>query len=158
MSTPIIEQIAEWLKSAINQIRIGDVYNCDLIAVRPKQINLTDDLLKQGNVLIFQDDPNQSGLTPQAITWEQPFLLLTMVYDNTSDPIETQINLVRSDIEKRLGLELLNPVAGKYCGGLAEFIQLGTPKYFDTERATGFSMTVTIRYSVCVNDPYTLAI
>jgi hypothetical protein len=65
---------------------------------------------------------------------------------------------MRSDIEKRIGIELLSPVVGKYCGGLVDFIQLGTPKYFDTERGTGVSMTVTIRYSVCVDDPYTLAI
>lgn len=152
MSTPIIEHIAEFIKAAINDITTGNGFNQDLVAIRPKRIYLDDEVTKDLTVIIQQTDTREWEKTNSTQGWVQRFDVQAMVVDsdNAVVSIETRLNTVRSDIEKKL-LEDIK------CGGYAHDLQLLPPEFYAGADFTGVLIPVEVYYRTLYDDPYTKA-
>lgn len=153
MADPIVEQIAEAIETAINAITIGNGYNYTLTAVRPKRIHLETDINDDLKVIIFQDDqPTLIDFTNETITWLQGFQCQAIVIDSdtATEAIDTKLNKIRSDIEKKL------LSAGSIAlGGLGR-VMPKPPIYFVQEsQAAVVSVNFDVEYETDFNDPYT---
>jgi len=153
MSTPIIEQIAEKLKDAVNAITVAAGFNYDLTAVRPKRIHLEGDINDDGTVIIEQESAALHLTTGETITWRQAFTLQAIVIDSdkATEAIDTRLNKIRADIEKQLTSE-----AWRYLGGLAEGILPKAPEKFIAEPSiSGIAVNIDVQYTTEYYDPYT---
>ena len=152
MSTPIIETIAVKLAGLINAITVAAGFNQTLTAVRPKRIHLEDSELKNGNVIIFQEDPTLLQETDEVVSWSQPFKLQAIVIDSddATTAIDTRLNQVRSDIEKKL-MENSN----WKLDGIAEGILLRAPELRIAEPEDSVVVVnIDVIYTVLTADPY----
>ena len=150
MSTPIIEYIAENIKTAVNAVTVAAGFNQDLIAVRPKRIDFAtgwDDL----TVLINQVESEELEAGCFTKQWRQFFLLAAIIIDSDEaiDSIDTRQNQVRADLEKKLTEA---PTRGGYAIDTA--IRESTP-FDDDEGVTGIAMRISVDYRTKDNDPYT---
>lgn len=143
----MVEQIAVKLAEYIDGITTAAGFNQDLTAVRPKRIHLESDISADGVVIIAQQEGTQDQLTDERIIWRQAFVLQGFVIDSdrATDPIDTRLNKVRSDIEKQLTTE-----AHRRCGGLAEGILLNgaEPLYGNIGGAecSGIAVSIEVMY------------
>jgi hypothetical protein len=117
----VVEQIAAKLAEYVDGITTAAGFNQDLTAVRPKRIHLETDIDADGVVIIAQQAGQQDELSDEQVVWRQAFVLQALIIDSdrATEPIDTRLNKVRSDIEKQLA-----STAHKTCDGLAEGILL----------------------------------
>lgn len=153
MATPIVESIALKLVEYINAITTSNGFNQDLTAVRPKRIHLEGDLNDDNTVLIEQESAEVIDYTDSTITWRQGFTLQAIVIDsdNATDALDTRLNKIRSDIEKKLCAS-----ASLRLGGLAEGILFkATEKFISDSRVAGIAVNIDVVYTTDFDDPYT---
>jgi len=158
VSVPVIEHIAVYLNSLVNSITVANGYNYDLVAVRPRCLSPDEDLEKDKHVIISQGDAKRDPDPAQgACTWNQPFFLHAIAYEDTVESIDTKLNKIRCDIEKAIGVENAGRVNGKRCNGYAESIKIAEHIYLLHEQSAGIVVRIVIGYSVAEGDPYTVA-
>jgi hypothetical protein len=151
MTTPIIESIAENLKTAIAGVTVANGYNQTLTPIRPKRNDFSDVSPIDGTALIWQenDEPvGNSALT--TTTFAQEFLIMCVVLDSdaATASIDTRLNQVKSDIRKAI---MIDPTRG----GLAIDTQIGPSRKFDDgEGYTGIAVTCIVIYRTGILDPY----
>lgn len=153
MSTPIIESIAEFIKDAINTITVANGFNQTLKAIRPKRLYLNNEITDDLSVVIVQEKPIENEATATTRSWKQPFVIQAIIIDsdNETASIDTRLNQVRSDIEKKL-------CEDKKCGGNAEYLKINSPDYIEPSEAfTGIVVNIEVYYTVEYNDPYVKA-
>jgi len=161
MSEPIVEQIAEWLISAIAQISTANGYQQSLSVARPGDLEATDTPIADLTTIVGLEDPEHGEApTQEHRLWVQPFGIITFLVGDggTEVSIDKRINRVRADIEKRLGAEIAGYRGAKsLCNHLADWIELrGAEIWLDAEnQATVLLNRVAIRYHVDFTDPYT---
>jgi len=152
MSTPIIETIALQLVTLIGQITVGNGFNQTLTPVRPKRIHLEGDINTDNTVIIEQEGAEVAVDANETIQWRQAFTLQALVIDSdeATDPIDTRLNKVRSDIEKKL----MTGTNWKL-GGYAEGVLLrGAEKFIADPQVAGIAVNIDVLYSVLTNNPY----
>jgi len=151
MSTPRVEHIAVNVEATINTITEGNGFNQDLVAVRPKRNDFKDVTAEDGKVLIWQADdelPEEQAYGAQH--WVQSFILMAIVLDSddAETSIDTRLNQVRADIQKKLIEDVTR-------GGYAfETVLLPCAKFDDGQGFTGIAVNVAVHYRVKDNDPY----
>lgn len=152
MSTPIVEQIAVKLKDAVDAITAANGFSQDLTAVRPKRIHLEGDINTDLSVIIEQE--NLAEIETDSTThiiWRQPFTLQAMVIDSdeATAAIDTRLNTVRSDIEKKLMED------GTWdLGGLGEILLKSAEKFIADPQMAGIAVNIDVLYQVSKTDPY----
>ena len=152
MSTPVIENIALQLVALIGQITVGNGFNQTLTAVRPKRIHLEGDINTDGTVIIEQEGAEVAVDANEITQWRQAFTLQALVIDSdeATDPIDTRLNKVRSDIEKKL----MSGTNWKL-GGYAEGVLLrSAEKFIADPQVAGIAVNIDVLYSVLTNNPY----
>lgn len=152
MSTPVIENIALQLVALIGQITVGNGFNQTLTPVRPKRIHLEGDITKDGTVIIDQEGAEVATDANEITQWRQAFTLQALVIDSddATDPIDTRLNKVRSDIEKKL----MTGTNWKL-GGYAEGVLLrSAEKFIADPQVAGIAVNIDVLYSVLTNNPY----
>lgn len=149
---PIIEQIAEFIYLALVLVTEDYGFNQDLIPLRPKRIFFTDEITADLTVLIAQEQPARLEMTHSTIDWQQPFVLAAICFDSdaATASIDTRLNTIRSDIEKKLTEDIT-------LGGLAYDLQIEPPDIFTGERFSGIAVNCNVFYRTQLTDPYTLA-
>jgi hypothetical protein len=160
MATPVVEDIAVGLQTAIETITTGNGYEFNIGSVlRPRRKDqYTPDHL---TAVIQQEDPEDPDepLTegnPAIRHWKQPYTVDVIVNPDQTEnrAIDTVINEVRSDVEKAIA------VAFASGGALVSFQRgflIGPPVRFEIEAGgfEGIRMFVFISYATDENDPYT---
>ena len=152
MATPVIESIGLKLVEYINAITTANGFNQDLTAVRPKRIHLEGDLNDDNTVIIEQEAAELIDQTDTTITWRQAFTLQAIVIDsdNATEALDTRLNKIRSDIEKKLCAS-----ASLRLGGLAEgIIFRATEKFISDPQLAGIAVNIDVVYTTDYDDPY----
>ncbi len=152
MATPIVESIALKLVEYINAITIAAGFNQNLTAARPKRIHLESDLNDDNTVIVEQENAELLDQTETTITWRQGFTLQALVIDSDSatDALDTRLNKVRSDIEKKLCEE-----ANRRLGGIAEGVLFrSTEKFISDPKVAGIAVNIDVIYTTDYDDPY----
>ena len=152
MSTPVIETIAVKIAALIDAITEAAGFNQTLTAVRPKRIHLESDINTDLTVIIEQEDPELMEQTDDVIIWRQPFTLQALVIDSddATTAIDTRLNQVRSDIEKKL-MESEN----WKLDGIADSIQFRSPEKFIADpQVAGIAVNIDVIYEINTTDPY----
>lgn len=155
MSAPLVEQIALALVEMIDDITIANGFNQDLAAVRPKRLHLEGDINTDNTVIIEQENSTLVDQTAETITWRQQFTLQALVIDSdtATDPIDTRLNTVRSDIEKQL-----TSITNRTCGGLAEGILFrDSEKFISDPQMAGIAVNIDVIYTTAYDDPYVMS-
>lgn len=151
MTTPIIEHIADNVYDSVNEVTIANGFNQTLVAYRPKRTDFADVMPADGVVLVKQLDPDSIEGPFGLHTWSQPFALMAIVLDSdtASTSIDTRLNQVRSDLEKKMQVDLTR---GNYA-----YNTLILPPFFfsDGEGFTGVSVNIAVHYRTLIEDPYT---
>jgi len=157
---PLVEDIAEDIRSTIATITIANGYKQDLLPLRPTSNDWrTGTPQINGRVIIVQEDPDEDEATSTGgnsglLGWIQPFALVCYVLasDKEETPIDTRTNRVRADLEKAL----TNGEASRTRGGRAIDTFVGPPQAFDANAgSTGIIVLIIVRYRTKDNDPYT---
>jgi hypothetical protein len=154
VSTPRIEHIAVDIKSAVDAVTVANGFNQDLVAVRPRRNDFSDVTPENGKVLIWQSDEDKPGPEDQAYStteWMQPFLLIAFVLDSDSESasIDTRLNQVRADLQKKLREDVTR-------GGYAIDTELLPSRTFDDGKGfSGIAVAFGVSYRVNEDDPYT---
>lgn len=152
MTTPIVEQIAENLKTTVAGITVANGYNQTLTPIRPKRNDWSDVAPVNGMVLISQDDDAPvDNAALSSIQFAQEFMMDCIVLDSdaVATSIDTRINQVKSDIRKAV---MVDPTRG----GLAIDTVIGpSAKFDDGNGLTGITVTCIIVYRTNLTDPYT---
>ena len=148
---PIIEKIAAEITDRINEITVAAGFNQTLVAVRPKRNDFSDIAPVNGKVLIWQG--NEAPPEAEAIgceEWLQEFLLVAIVKDSdaATTSIDTRLNLVRADIQKKL---IADPTRG---GNAIDTKFQGSYKFDDGEGFSGIVVAVVVHYRTQFKDPY----
>jgi len=152
MSTPIVETIATKIEALINAVTEANGFNQDLTAVRPKRIHLEGDINTDRTVIIEQESAEIIEQTSQTTIWRQPFTLQALVIDSdtASTAIDTRLNRIRSDIEKKL-MEDNN----WKLDGIADSIFFRSPEKFIADpQVAGIAVNIDVIYTVLTADPY----
>lgn len=154
MTTPRLEYIAINIEAAINAITEGNGFNQTLVAVRPKRNDFSDIVPEDGKVLVWQGDeaePEEEAIGTEQ--WIQHFALEAIVLDSddASTSIDTRLNQVRADIQKKLREDITR-------GGYAFDTELLlSVKFNDGEGFTGIEVNIAVHYRVKEDDPYSAA-
>lgn len=152
MSTPVLENIAANILTAINEITVGNGYNQTLTAYRPRRVDFSDVTPGDLKVIVKQDDPELSdGTLINVQCWDQPFTIWALVIDSdaATDSIDTRRNQVRSDIEKKL---MVDPTRGGYA---YETLIMPSVEFDDGGGFTGIAVNIIVKYRTRITDPYT---
>jgi len=155
MATPIIELISENIKTAINEITTANGYNQTLAGYRSKRIDFSDFRPENHKVLIVQADEDDADQVVQdgvAKEWAQPYMLLAIVVDSdaATTSIDTRINQVRADIQKKL---MVDPTRGGYA---IDTVLLPGEKIPENDLGySGIVVNIVVNYRVKIEDPYT---
>lgn len=153
MSTPIIESIAEDIRTSVNAITTVNGFNQDLVGIRPKRKDFKSAAWGDGDVLISQRErvPSDEAAIGSATWWVQ-FALAAIVIesDDASASIDTSLNQVASDIEKKLMTDVSR---GGYAidtrpDGSGPFIS-------DDGSISGVMVLISVLYRTQLADPYT---
>ncbi len=153
MSTPVVESIAVEIASLIDKITVAAGFNQTLTSVRPKRIHLEGDLNADNTVLIEQESAEVLDQTDSTITWRQAFTLQAIVIDRdeATEALDTRLNKIRSDIEKKLC-----DSANLRLGGLADGVMFrATEKFISDPQVAGIAVNIDVIYTTDYDDPYT---
>jgi hypothetical protein len=153
MSTPIIEQIAVKLAALIDAINEANGFNQKLVAVRPKRIHLEGDINDDLNVIIEQEDAAIETDSNTHVIWRQGFTLQALVIDSddATAAIDTRLNTVRSDIEKKL-MEADN----WQLDGLGEILLKSAERFIADPQLAGIAVNIDVLYMVNKSNPYSV--
>lgn len=159
MSEPIIEQIAVWLKDALSDITRAKGYQQNLDVRRPEDSFLDDESIEDLTTIIVQAECTKGeGISVSHIRWLQSFEIYVyfLAQKDADLSLDTRINRVTADIQKRLGVELAAPTSGRFCDELASGILFdGSDILIDVDlHATLLRVDITIRFEVSYTDPY----
>ena len=151
MSTPIIEQIAVKIAALVDAVTVAAGYNQTLTAVRPKRIHLEGDINTDGTVIVEAEDAVIEQDSNTHIIWRQGFTLQALVIDSddATAALDTRLNQVRSDIEKKL-------MAGDnwQLDGLGEILLKSAIKFIADPEVAGIAVNIDVLYEVNKADPY----
>lgn len=152
MATPIVETIAVNLAALIDGITEEAGYNFTLTTIRPKRIHLEGDVNTDRAVIVEAGDVEVVEQADTKLLWRQEFFLQAIIYDSddATEAIDTRLNKVRSDIEKKL-MTADNYKLGGYADGL---MIKGAEKFIAEPRISGISVNVDVLYAVDIDDPY----
>ena len=154
MSTPIIELIAENIRTSVSGITVAAGYNQTLTGIRPKRANFMAECWKDLDVIIVQGVVSKLTTAMGYTTWRQMFSLMAIVInsDDETDSIDTRCNQVRSDIEKKVMADIRrNSLAlDTECLG-------GEPFITDDGTMSGISIEISVDYRTKEDDPYSAA-
>lgn len=153
MSTPIVETIAEQIKTLVNGVTVLAGYNQTLTAVRPKRIHLEGDLNADNTVIIEQEDAVVEQDSNTEIVWCQSFSLQALVIDSddATAAIGTRLNKIAADIIKQL-------FAGdnwKLSGNADGILVKGTQRFIADPQLAGVAVNIDVIYRTAASDPYT---
>lgn len=150
MADPVIELIAKNLETSINAITVANGYNQTLKALRPRRNDFSDVTPDDLTVLIKQADEEQ-GVDPIAKQdWSQPFFLIAIVLDSdaATASIDTRINYVRADIQKKL---LIDVTRGN---NAYDTIILPSTEFDDGNGFSGIEVKIAVKYRTQYTNPY----
>jgi hypothetical protein len=122
-----------------------------LTAYRPRTaIEYTQVPAKHLTVIIFQGDEEKLEGAFSRLEWNQIFELWAIVIndDTATTAIDTQINQVKADIQKKL---MADPTRGGYA---IDTILLPSERIGDGESTTGINVRIAVHYRVQETDPY----
>ena len=147
---PVIELIAKNLETAINAITVANGYKQTLKAVRPRRNDFSDITPDDLTVLIKQADEEQGQEPIGTQDWTQPFLLMAIVLDSDSATasIDTRINQVRADIQKKL---LVDVTRG---GNAYDTTILPSQEFDDGNGFSGIAVKIAVKYRTQYTNPY----
>ena len=152
MSTPVIESIAENIKTAINEITTEAGFNQTLSAVRPKRTDFLAESWDDLTVLIEQGQCEELSGGMNYKMWRQHFVLMAIVIDSdiATDSIDTRENQVRADIEKKFAVDINR-------GNLAINTDFHGAIPFKAEDGanSGIAIEISVDYRTLETDPYT---
>ena len=153
MSVPVIEDIAKNIKDSIAEITVANGFNQTLSAVRSRRNDFSDISPDNLTCLIVQLEEDKLDSAIGTYEWNQHFLLMTLVIDSddSTDPIDSRRNQVKSDIIKKLRND---PTRGGF--GFDTDI-LASSMFDDGEGFCGVAVEVAVHYRVEEDDPYTQA-
>ena len=149
MSIPILEEIAVNLLDTINAITVANGWNQTLTAIRPKRVNLIDEITKDLTVIIQQENPAKGQETNSTIEWDQPFALQAIVIDSdaATETIDTRLNTIMADIEKKVNEDITR-------GGYARDQRMADPVIFGGPKFTGIAVNIVVTYRTVYGDPF----
>jgi len=151
MSTPIIEQIAVKIAALVDAVTVAAGYNQTLTAVRPKRIHLEGDINTDGTVIVEAEDAVIEQDSNTHIIWRQGFTLQALVIDSddATAALDTRLNQVRSDIEKKL-------MDGDnwQLDGTGEIFLKSATKFIADPEVAGIAVNIDVLYEVNKADPY----
>ncbi len=153
MSTPIIESIAANIATTVDGVKISAGYNQTLHAVRPKRLTFLQDGWDNGDVVILQEESEQTDEPTMYRQWKQYFLLAAFVVDSESatTPIDTRLNQVAADIEKAIMVDRRRGNSTYVADTRIEDREF----WYDPEaRSSGVSLRVSVTYRYPDGDPY----
>lgn len=160
MAEPIVEQIAQWLETTLAEVTTANGYQQDLAVVRPEDPWDESTAITDLTTILGQDDPERMAPRSTAgIRWRQPFIIVTFFAGRggTGLSLDTRINRVRADIEKRLGVELAKGHGPNLlCSALADDMEIlpATVGVDPDAKLTILMCAVAISYRVSATDPY----
>lgn len=156
MSDPIVEQIAENIVADIAAITEANGFNQDLLPKRPLRLDFEDFktqtdrtvLVVQDNPVFAVEDDGRLHGNPMKLDWAQPFVFICFVRnsDDDNEPIDTRMNRIKADIEKKLQEDTTR-------GGLAYDTKIMPSERMD--KNDGILVGALVFYRVAENDPYT---
>lgn len=151
MSTPVVENIAAFLESAVNEITTDNGFNYTLSAIRTKRFFLEDETFNDLEVYILQGKTDLTGkvlgkTAPRTTKQEYLLWAVCLQSDTSEDAIDTKINKVKADIHKKLCEDLT-------CSGYAKFLDITSVEPTDVPE-TGILITIEVTYSTQWADPY----
>jgi hypothetical protein len=169
MPEPIIEQIAQWLESAIADVTEANGYQQTLSVKRPEDRYITPESITDLSATIYQSDCEEErgpdidepvgDYYPQ-IYWLQEFVIYVDFFAQAGDELsmDNRINRAAADIYKRIGVEVasIRTNHGRLCGGLASWIALMPPS-IELDRdinSTVLMCPVQISYNFDRDNPY----
>jgi len=169
MAESIIEQIAQWLESAVADVTVAGGYQQTLSVKRPEDRYITPESITDMSATVYQADCEEDS-EPDAdepagdyypqIYWRQEFVIYVDFFaqKGAALSIDTRINRVTADIQKRIGVEVaaLRANGGRLCGGLAYRIELMPPS-IELDRdlnSTVLMCPVEIAYNFDRDNPY----
>ena len=153
-ATPLIETIAVEIAAQISEITVANGYNQDLVPVRSKRNDFSDIAPVDGKVLIWQGEERAPGAEAVGTEeWLQEFLLIAIVTDGdaAATSIDTRLNQVRADIQKKL---LLDHTRG---GNAIDTMFEGSAKFDDGKGFSGIVVNCVVHYRTLYTTPYTKA-
>lgn len=145
MSYPVVEQIAQSIRTAVDAIAWAS-------CVRPTRLGGYTPV--DGLVVLEQDDPDpdDEGAPHAHKQWRQTFALSLFVVpsDTSTDPVDTTINTRRADIEKALR-------ENAQWSGLAIDTRILAPQGFQADDGSfeGVAVMAEVTYRHLEDDPYT---
>lgn len=151
MATPILEHIAQFLEDSINSITVANGFNYTLSAVRNKRMFLEDEPFADKSVYIWQDESENLGQglsTTSKRKVDQEYIIWAIGTDDddATVSIDTKLNKIRADIEKKL-------CEDPTCGGYAKHLDIVSTMITD-EPETGVVILIRINYIIQWNNPY----
>jgi hypothetical protein len=156
MATPVNEDIAADLITALATVTTGNGYNYDMTAERyvdPEEDN-AGNTPADGKIVLHQDDPEKvedANVPHNAIAWRQTFAaeFFWTLADNSSTAIDTKGNQMRADIEKAV---MQDPQRST----LAFDTIILDPVTFDPEGGMhSMAVMMEVYYRTAIDDPYT---
>lgn len=154
MATPIIESIAENIKTSISAITTANGYNQNLTGIRPKRSDFNNAAWNNYDVIVSQVEAEEGQGGAFTKEWQQFFMLTCIVIDSDTETesIDTNCNKVAADIEKKLLADITR-------GGLAIDTNVHAKVPFKDEQSaiSGIAVQISVTYRTQENDPYNQA-
>jgi hypothetical protein len=150
MATPIVELIAQNIKTTLDGVTIANGYSNTLIVERRKQNG--NEPIRDCLAILFQGDPTADENGPhQRIEWTMPFhvLLCAVLPDTSTTSIDARLNSLRADAEKAL-------VASPNRGGYAIDTTIRDPQTATNKNGDVQAVLVTaeVKFRTMRSDPY----
>lgn len=148
MATPIVEQIAVDIESAINAITTGNGFEQTLTARRPRRYS--DVPSADLECFIEQTVSQVIDREANVITWAQTFVLSVFLIssDAAAVAIDIRANQAAADIDKKL-------MADHQRSNLAIDTRIASVTMFDLgDDYSGVAVAVVVEYRVSDTDPY----
>lgn len=149
MATPIVEDIAADIATKIALITTGAGFQHTLTVLRPKTITYKAAGPTDKQVVVRQGQRTKLNEASLAIAWEQIFELTCWVTESedAATSIETKINQIVADIEKKLTEDVQR-------ASNADNTRLLGAEPIEDDAGTGTIVTIAVDYKVLATDPY----
>lgn len=154
MSTPVLENIAANILTAVNAVTVGNGYNQTLTAMRSRRVDHSDFVPADGAAIIEQHPRPEPADSQRlgASDIEQVFLITVYVLDSDTaqDSVDTRRNQIYADICKEL-------MKDRTRGGYANHTRVLPQVLADDEAGEmcAVIVPVVVHYSHSETDPYT---
>lgn len=154
MPYPIVEEIAQAIKTQLETVTEDNGYQQDVTVVRPTRLG--GFVPSHLQIVLTQDDPTLLGDVEGANSmkeWRQPFVAncLVRTSDANTEPVDTTINTLRADVEKAL------MSSESWWNGLATDCRVLAPEQIVTADGEyeGVAIRFELDYRTDRDDPYT---